>query len=107
MPECDKLIEKIRCISGDVIEDNLGISEKNLQILIENVSVFFHMAANVRFDQPLKSELIFNIKGTLNSLKLSEKMKQLVSYIYVSTTFCHCDQIVLDEKFYPAPQDPL
>lgn len=85
----------------------MGINEDNLKMLIEDVSIFFHMAANVRFDQPLKSELIFNIKGTLNSLRLSEKMKKLISYTYVSTTFCHCDQIVLDEKFYPAPQEPL
>lgn len=85
----------------------MSISEENLKILIENVSVFFHMAANVRFDQPLKTELTFNIKGTLNALKLAERMKKIVSFIYVSTTFCHCEEMILQEKFYPAPQDPM
>lgn len=98
---------KVVCVSGDVIEENLGLSAENLEILTNSVSVFFHMAANVRFDQPLKPEIIFNLKGTLNTLRVAEKMKKLVSYIYVSTTFCHCNEMVLEERFYPAPQDPM
>lgn len=85
----------------------MGISEESLETLKECVNVFFHMAANVRFDQPLKSELALNTKGTYYALNIADNFKNLSAFIYVSTSFCHCDQIVLEEKYYPAPQDPL
>lgn len=64
------------------------------------------MAANVRFDQPLKTSLIMNTGGTLKILELAENFKKLTAFVHVSTSYCHCDQIELKEEFYPAPHNP-
>jgi fatty acyl-CoA reductase len=46
--------EKVIPIEGDMLEPNLGISDKDRKLLIENVNIVFHSAATVRFDEPLK-----------------------------------------------------
>ena len=41
-------------IEGDLVEPDLGISSENRDLLIKNVNIVFHVAATVRFDEPLK-----------------------------------------------------
>ena len=45
---------KLEAIEGDLIEPNMGISPDDEKRIIENVSIVFHSAATVRFDEPLK-----------------------------------------------------
>ncbi|KAF2896425.1 hypothetical protein ILUMI_09748 [Ignelater luminosus] len=97
---------KLHCICGDLTQNNLNFSKEDLQVLQENVTTVFHMAANVRFDQPLKTALIMNTGGTLKILELAENFKKLTAFVHVSTSYCHCDQTELKEEFYPAPHNP-
>lgn len=53
------------------------MNEKDKNELINNVSIVFHCAANVRFDQPLKDAVNLNTLGTHRTLKLAEQMTQL------------------------------
>ena len=46
-------LEKLQIIPGEITQPFLGISEENQAILAEKVSVAFHVAAAVRFDNPL------------------------------------------------------
>ena len=46
--------EKLVMIEGDLLLPNLGISESDRKLMIDNVSIVFHSAATVRFDEPLK-----------------------------------------------------
>lgn len=65
--------------------DGLDISESDRTELIKNVSVIFHCAANVRFDQPIKDAVNMNTLGTNRMLKLAEQMKLLkVNYYYIA-----------------------
>lgn len=41
-----------------------------------------------------------NVKGTHRVLQLAEKMKQLKSFVYVSTAFSQSYQTSLEEKYY-------
>jgi len=66
----------------------------------------FHCAANVRFDLTLKEAVNFNLNGTCNVLRLSEKMKNLQVFVHVSTTYCHCKENVLEERYYSANENP-
>ncbi len=50
--------KRLAPISGDILETNLKISDKNLELLKENVNVVFHLAGTVQLDQDLKQELI-------------------------------------------------
>ncbi|XP_030767994.1 putative fatty acyl-CoA reductase CG5065 [Sitophilus oryzae] len=102
----EKLLNKLQCVSGDVTYPNLNISEQDLGLLKENVTVVFHMAANVRFDQPLKNAVLLNTGGTLNVLDLVCTFKKLKVFLHVSTSYCHCDETKLEEKLYPSPHNP-
>lgn len=48
------LLNKIIPVSGDITYPGLGISPMDLRTLQENVSIVFHSAATIRFDEPLK-----------------------------------------------------
>ena len=50
----EDLLGKIVAMSGDILDPNLGLSAEDTQVLIENVSIVFHTAATVKFDEALK-----------------------------------------------------
>lgn len=99
-------LKKVRVVKGDVSMDNLDLNEKDESELINNVNLVFHCAANVRFDQTLRDAVNFNTSGTHRILQLAEKMKHLVVFIHVSTAYCHCNEDVLEERYYPANENP-
>ncbi|XP_050316023.1 putative fatty acyl-CoA reductase CG5065 [Anthonomus grandis grandis] len=105
-PNGEEILGKLKCLTGDVTYPNLNLSEADQKELEDNVTTVFHMAANVRFDQPLKSAVLLNTGGTLNVLDLACKFKKLKVFIHTSTSYCHCDQTKLEEKQYPAPHNP-
>lgn len=86
--------------------DNLGLDAHDELELIKNVNLIFHMAACVRFDQPLKSATSMNVHGTYLVLQLAEKMQRLEVFTHVSTSYCHCNEEYLDERYYPATENP-
>lgn len=102
-----KQLEKIIVIKGDVSIDGLGISEADKIKLIENTTVVFHCAANVRFDQAIEEAVNMNTLGTDRVLKLVEQMKNLKVFEHVSTAYCQCNEDVLEEHAYAAPHNPL
>lgn len=59
----DTIINQCHVISGDCSLQDLGISESDRKLLAENVSIVYHCAATVRFDETLKVILIrFGVK---------------------------------------------
>lgn len=105
-PNGEKLMSKICCIAGDITLDKLNLSNDDERELQHNVDIIFHMAANVRFDQPLKSAVLLNTGGTKHLLDLACSFKKLAAFVHVSTSYCHCDEVVLEEKLYKAPHNP-
>ncbi|XP_031638474.1 putative fatty acyl-CoA reductase CG5065 [Contarinia nasturtii] len=102
-----KQLEKIVVIKGDVSVDGLGMSENDRKLLIEKTTIVFHCAANVRFDQELTGAVNMNTLGTNRVLQLVIEMKQLKVFAHVSTAYCQCNEEVLEERAYAAPNDPL
>lgn len=47
-------MHKIIPIEGDLTLPELGLRKSDLNILIDEVSVVFHIAATIKFDEPLK-----------------------------------------------------
>ncbi|XP_043288458.1 uncharacterized protein [Venturia canescens] len=103
---CPERLKKLLVISGDTSTDGLGLSTLNNELLINVISVIFHMAANVKFDLPLKSAVNFNTRGTSNILVLAKQMKKLEAFIHVSTAYCNCHESVLEERAYPTEVSP-
>lgn len=69
------------------------------------VNIVFHIAATVRFDENLKIALSINIKGTQDLLNMSREIKNLKSFVHVSTLFANCINNIIEEKFYPPALD--
>lgn len=87
-------------IEGDVIELNLAISQSNLDKL-KSCTVIFHAAATVRFDDPLKSAILLNTRGTREMCKLAQTMPYLKAFIHVSTAYIQPRNFYVKEKIYP------
>lgn len=102
-----QILDKVHAIHGDVSVDGLDISENDEKLLTDVIDIVFHCAANVRFDQTLRDAVNFNTLGTLRILKLAEKMKNLQVFLHVSTSYCHCNESTLEERYYPANENPF
>ncbi|XP_022240863.1 fatty acyl-CoA reductase 1-like [Limulus polyphemus] len=98
--ESQSVMTKIVPIAGDVTEDGLGISSSDEEVLVNNVSVVFHCAATVKFDEPFKQSVDINVVGTRRILQLCHKIKHLVALIHVSTAYSNCNRQEIDETVY-------
>ncbi|CAK1600646.1 unnamed protein product [Parnassius mnemosyne] len=96
-------VRKVVPIVGDISEPNLGITEEDEKELREKVSVVFHLAATVRFNEPLKVAMNINFEGTKRVLNLCKKMKQLPTFVYVSTAYSNANLEIIEEVIYPPP----
>lgn len=70
-------IDKLIPIVGDTMEEGLGIPDVERRVLIERVSVVFHVAASVRFDDNLKDAIFMNTRSTRDMCILAAQMKNL------------------------------
>lgn len=84
-------------IEGDVSVVGLGLTTEVLHEL-RDVSVIFHSAASVRFDDILQSAIILNTRGTHEVIRFALTLANLASFVHVSTTYCYPDQRFIDEK---------
>nr|QGV11529.1 FAR2 [Tetrastichus brontispae] len=104
--DCPHELLKIVPVAGDITEPELGISEADQELLIRCVSVVFHSAATVKFDEALKLSVTINMLGTKRLVQLCHRMHNLEALIHVSTAYCNCDRRDVEEVIYPAPHDP-
>lgn len=65
------------------------------------MSVIFHIAATVRFDEKITTSLAINVRGTRDLLNIAKQCKDLKSFVHVSTAYANCAQNEVDEIFYP------
>ena len=83
-----ELINKLVPIAGDMSLPSLGVSASDTKILSDNVSIVFHSAATVKFDEALKSAVEMNLKGTMRLIELCRKMDRLdVNFNIISLFF--------------------
>lgn len=102
--ENPEVLKKLIGIQGDVMVSKLGLTIADIERLA-NVSVIFHAAASVRFDDPLKDALLMNTRGTYEVLAFAEKLKNCQSIVHVSTTYCNPDYKTIEENIYPPKTD--
>ncbi|KAG5670819.1 hypothetical protein PVAND_001057 [Polypedilum vanderplanki] len=100
-----KVFNKIIMIEGDVSEEKLGISEENLKLISENVSIFIHSAATINFNEPLKIAIKTNLQSVKEIMKMARNSKKLDALIHVSTAYTNwfeydCAKGLVEEKIY-------
>ncbi|EAT34078.1 AAEL013648-PA [Aedes aegypti] len=100
------LLAQCVVIPGDVTEPELGISVEDRKRIVENVSIIYHCAATIRFDEALKKAVLLNTRGTKLMVELAKQCKKLEMFGHVSTSYCHLNEKLLMEKPYPPPADP-
>ncbi|XP_011147423.1 fatty acyl-CoA reductase 1 isoform X2 [Harpegnathos saltator] len=97
--------DKLVPVMGDATSVGLGLLPADRQMLIDKVSVIFHIAASVRFDDSLKDAIFANTRSTRDVCILACSMKKLAVLLHVSSTYAHIDKPVIDEVLYPAEVD--
>ncbi|XP_043486801.1 fatty acyl-CoA reductase wat-like [Polistes fuscatus] len=103
--EQPKFKDKIVCIQGDCALPNLGITPLDKDILMKEISIIFHLAATIRFNENIKSATHTNVRGVKDMISLSKEMPNLKSFVHVSTVYSQCNHNVIEEKFYDPPMD--
>merc|ERR1719348_1637559 len=99
-------MDSVQAISGDITEENLGISSEDEDVLIREVNIVFHSAATVRFDEALSKSVSMNIVGVKSILELAKKMTKLEALVDISTAYANCDKSHIEEKVYSLPMSP-
>lgn len=69
------------------------------------MSIIFHGAATVRFDEKIKLAMNTNVRGTKEILMLAHECVKLQSFIHISTAYANCISNEIDEVFYKPPYD--
>jgi alcohol-forming fatty acyl-CoA reductase len=98
------VLHKLVPISGDIMELKLGMSKRDIE-RTKNVSIIFHSAASVRFDDSLKYAVLMNTRGTREVMEFAMNLQHLKVVMHVSTTYSNPDRHVVEEKIYPAVAD--
>ncbi|XP_052860472.1 putative fatty acyl-CoA reductase CG5065 [Anopheles cruzii] len=102
--EAPHLLVKMVPVRGDVSLIGLGLSAEDRDRM-QSVSVIFHVAASVRFDDPLKSAILLNTRGTRELVRFAEQLPDLRVLMHISSTYSNPDRYVIEEEVYPAYAD--
>ncbi|XP_067131251.1 putative fatty acyl-CoA reductase CG5065 [Centruroides vittatus] len=94
------IYNKVECIEGNLTRENLGISFSDMNLITKNVSVVFHLAASVKFDEPFRDAFVNNVEATKNVAEVCRQMKNLSAFVHTSTAYSFCNRKEVDEKIY-------
>ncbi|XP_043266217.1 fatty acyl-CoA reductase wat-like [Colletes gigas] len=100
-----KFRHQIVAISGDCYLPGLGISPNDRATLIREVSIFFHVAATVRFDEKMTVAVPINVRSPKAALNLCKDMPRLKAFVHVSTAYANCPLTRIEERVYEPPMD--
>ena len=100
-----ELLKKVVAIESDITSPELGLSETDRKLLIDQVNVVFHCAASVRFDAALKDNLRDNFHGSREIVLLCNQLPHLKALVHVSTAYSNCHQKFIDEELSPLNLD--
>ncbi|XP_015180794.1 PREDICTED: putative fatty acyl-CoA reductase CG5065 [Polistes dominula] len=98
--EVPKYRDKIVAVCGDCGVEKLGLSTKDRKMLENEVSIVFHVAATVRFNEKLKLATVINVRSTNDLLEMCKSMPKLKALVHVSTAYANCFEKQIEERFY-------
>lgn len=107
-----ELCGKVKAMNGDIMEDHIGLSEKDRATFSAEVQMIIHMAATVNFNERLDLSIQMNTLGGLRILSLAKTCRALEAMVHVSTCYVNYSRQgkdnVSEEKIYPTEgiEDP-
>ncbi|XP_015117031.1 putative fatty acyl-CoA reductase CG8306 [Diachasma alloeum] len=99
------LFSKLIAVSGDVGEENLGLSSEERLTIVEHVEVIFHSAATLDFEAGLKPAVDINLLGTRRVVQLAQEIRNLKALVHVSSAYVNSFLLETKEQIYPPPAD--
>ena len=80
-------LDNYALVVGDITQENLGMSDADLEIICDQTTEVFHLAAiyDLEVEKDLASKV--NVEGTKNVNEVVKKIKNLRRYNYVSTCY--------------------
>uniref|UniRef100_H2YBG4 Fatty acyl-CoA reductase n=1 Tax=Ciona savignyi TaxID=51511 RepID=H2YBG4_CIOSA len=97
--------EKLSFVSCDLEADDLGLSSDDRRTLRNEVNIFIHSAATLKFNEHLRISYEMNVLCVRRLLKL--KWNNLQAFVHVSTAYAHVDRKYMKEEFYDCGIDYL
>jgi len=95
------VLNRVVPLGGDCQESDLGLSTSDRQVLVDEVQIVLHIAATVRFMEPLHIALAVNTRATRLMIQLAKEMPHLEAFVHVSTAYSNCVIENVSERFYP------
>lgn len=80
-------LENFALIEGDITKDDLGMSAEDLQVVLEETTSVYHLAAVYDLAVPKSVGYGVNVEGTKNVNEIVKKIKSLRRYNYISTCY--------------------
>jgi thioester reductase-like protein len=74
-------------IDGDITKEKLGLNEKDLALLKNEVEEIFHCAAITEFNWPIEAISKINVEGTKNVFDVALYCKRLKKINHISTAY--------------------
>uniref|UniRef100_A0A2M4AKH7 Fatty acyl-CoA reductase n=1 Tax=Anopheles triannulatus TaxID=58253 RepID=A0A2M4AKH7_9DIPT len=102
--ENEAALAKICPVEGDCTRLKLGMSVDTLERL-QNVQFVFHVAASVRFNDPLRDAILTNTRSTREVMEWATTLQNLRAVVHISTTYCNPELRQVAEKIYPPKMD--
>ncbi|CAL5224937.1 g7706 [Coccomyxa viridis] len=100
----EELRRKLVVMGGDLGLPGLGLSEEDRQTLTREVHYIVHSAASISFVDHIHNLISHNYIATKNMAALAADMRQLRSFLHVSTAYVNCflgRQKHVEERQYP------
>ncbi|CAG2168842.1 unnamed protein product [Oppiella nova] len=101
-----KVRHKLVAIDGDLSVDGIGLKESDLKLLVRDVSVIFHVAGDVKFNETIRDAVTHNLIGTKYVMQLCRQCRRLEALVHVSTAYAFCQRSDLEERIYPMKVTP-
>lgn len=95
---------QVELLEGDMNSDDLGLSDRDLERVQQQVHIVIHSAASIELEADVQHTLRSNYLGTRRLLALATTMKQLRAFVHVSTAYVnvnHPKGSYVEERIYP------
>ena len=82
-------LSAVEVVTGDITKEDFGLSQSDIQRLVDEVEVVFHSAATIRFDEKLTEAVKLNVGAVYHLIQLCKMMKKLQVLFNLFTSIKH------------------
>lgn len=99
---CPQQLDKLSMLPGDVTKPRFGLDQHRLSQL-NQVSVVFHSAATLKFDEPLNVAVEQNLRSVITLMDICDQLPNMQVLVHVSTAYSNAELTQVEERVYAAP----